>query len=154
MKAPLSGIGVAGGDSPPPAPPLTSPPATPPPPLSSPPPLSQAASEGRLPPAPSASGDRDDADQFARRRCIVVPPPPSRFELQNRLLSEIHDCIVPNLLSPSPSPATVWVTPPSRHPRFNVFFVRNSSVPLPCAASESSKRRACPRCCVRGDGVE
>jgi hypothetical protein len=57
---------------------------------------------------------------------VVIPPSPSRFDLQNRLLSELHDCIVPNLLTPSASPAPIWVTPPSLHPRFNSFFVKNS----------------------------
>jgi len=123
--APLSGVSAPDG-APPPPPPLSTPPATPPPPRYPPPTSPEAPPAGRPPPELSASSSRDAAGQVPRRRCVVIPPSPSRFDLQNRLLSELHDCIVPNLLTPSASPAPVWVTPPSLHPHFNSFFVKNS----------------------------
>lgn len=117
---------AAPGDTPPPPPPLSTPPATPPPPKSPPPPTPDASPEARPPPELLVSSARDAAIQFPRRRCVVIPPSPSRFDLQNRLLSELHDCIVPDLLAPSAAPAPVWVTPPSLNPRFNSFFIKNA----------------------------
>lgn len=55
-----------------------------------------------------------------------MPPSPSRFDLQNRFLLDHYDTVVPNLLAPSPTPSSIWVTPPSRDPRFNAFFINNS----------------------------
>ena len=113
------------GDWPPPPPPFPSPapPPPPPPPRSSPAPNAparplQLRSSARR--RPGVSG------KLPQQRGIVVKPVPGRFELQNRLLSELYECIVPNLLSPSPAPTPIWVTPPSRDPRFNVFFISNS----------------------------
>lgn len=48
--------------------------------------------------------------------------------LQECLLSNFHNVAIPGAISPSSpnSPAFVWITPPSRSSRFNVFFVRNA----------------------------
>ena len=64
--------------------------------------------------------------KLPQQRGIVVKPVLGRFDLQNRFLSDLYECIVPNLLSPSPAPAPIWVTPPSCDPRYNVFFISNS----------------------------
>lgn len=116
-----SGDGDSEGDPPPS--PLTAPPTSPPPPPPPPPPPVPA---GRGPPEPSTRRRLDAPDQSARPRRLVVPPAPSRFDPQNRLLFDHYDTVVPNLLAPSPAPASIWVTPPSRDPRFNGFFVKNS----------------------------
>ena len=55
-----------------------------------------------------------------------MPPSPARFELQNLLLRECFSTAVPDLLTKSPAPASIWVTPPSRDAKFNRFFIENS----------------------------
>lgn len=47
-------------------------------------------------------------------------------DLQSQLLADFHDTVVPNLIAPSPFPVPVWVTPPSRDPRFNGFYILNA----------------------------
>lgn len=46
--------------------------------------------------------------------------------LQFKVLFETHSTIAPSLIGPSPSPATVWMTPPSRYPRYNIRFMQNT----------------------------
>ena len=113
---------------PPPFPP-PSPPPPPPQPLPPPTPRSRSSHTDParpLQPQPSARRRPGVSGKLPQQRGIVVKPMPARYELQNRLLSDLHECIVPNLLSPSPAPAPIWVTSPSRDPHFNVFFISNS----------------------------
>lgn len=119
-----------GDGDPPPPPPFPPPPPPPPPPFPPPAspkhPLHQPALEDRAPPELTARSSQDAPDQSARRRFDIVPPAPTRFDLQNRILHDHYDMVLPNLLAPSAAPAPVWVTPPSLLPRFNMFFIENA----------------------------
>ena len=99
---------------------IVTPPTPPAPPLS-PAPLVPGTSL-----SPEAPRRLDATASPARPRLLVVPPSPARFELQNLILRECFTTVVPNLLSASSAPASIWVTPPSREARFNRFFIENS----------------------------
>lgn len=45
--------------------------------------------------------------------------------LQEHLLRHLYNTVVPGSVSTSP-PAFIWITPPFRSPKFNLFFVRNA----------------------------
>ena len=111
-------MGDPGGGTSPPPPPLSSPPAT------SPPPPSTTPAEDLLP--PPAARRPAPAAVVQPRQLVVIPPSPSRFELQSRLLQDHYATALPDIIAPSSSPAFVWVTPPSRAPCFNKFFVANA----------------------------
>lgn len=67
-----------------------------------------ASKEGR---ATSALGSPDTR--------YVVP-------IQDQFIHAFHSAIVPGLVAPSPSPQPIWLTPPSREPCFNSFFMQNA----------------------------
>ncbi|KAG0514551.1 hypothetical protein BDA96_10G201900, partial [Sorghum bicolor] len=102
---------------PPPRPPSPpEPPAPPPPPPPTPPVPGSSLS-------PEAPRRLDAAATLARPRLLVVPPSPARFELQNLILRECFSTAVPDLLTKSPAPASIWVTVASRNVA-NVLVVR------------------------------
>lgn len=75
-------------------------------------------------PPPAVSRSSQPRRREAQSRMKVSDAKPGVL-LQEHLLRHFYNTVVPGSVSTSP-PAFIWITPPFRSPKFNLFFVRNA----------------------------
>ena len=93
-------------------------------------PQNQAIKAKPWTPVTHATGAASSASPWCpRQRCPPAsrscPLPPGDAFLE-QVLADLFTTTALHLISPSSAPAPVWVTPQSRDPRFNLFFMCNA----------------------------